>query len=513
MNIKPFRRSAALAVSVLLTALGAHAAGSFTIQSGNWVVTSELNGAPGRGMAIDVQDSLLVMQVYNYESSGQPTFHMSFGDLQGNHYQGTLKRYKNGRYYGSSPMDAMEDGDDGEVLIDFDSATSGTIQFPGEPAVAISRYKFDNVPDHQLSRVGTSERWLMAEIDANDTPIGALVVNVYTPSPRQTVLSSVRSRLDGDASTATNCTYAAATRQFTCPIDFGGGKTRTLTWSKHLEGMSGTISYLDGNFSPAVVRQRRVIGMRLGIDYGMATVNAQMDVLAAHMAPPFNYPAPDPGNWIVSSELNGKPGRGMAIDVQYDKLVMQVYNYEPSGAATFHMAVADYQRGQATGRLMRYEGGRYYGGPELIGHEAGDAGEVKLDFATPTRGTLQFPGEPAVAIQRYQFGAAAPQPESLLGKWMFFTPDSGSLAYLRLDGISPTQPAATGGFLDICKYTDGETVQCNSDSPVNHDEFHFKPVNGRAIGTHSMSGGPESPVYVLRLKDRHGTLAGLGGAQ
>jgi len=363
MNIKPFRRSAALAVSVLLTALGAHAAGSFTIQSGNWVVTSELNGAPGRGMAIDVQDSLLVMQVYNYESSGQPTFHMSFGDLQGNHYQGTLKRYKNGRYYGSSPMHAMEDGDDGEGLIDFDSATSGTIQFPGEPAAPISRYKVDNVPDHQLSRVGTSERWLMAEIDANDTPIGALVVNVYTPSPRQTVLSSVRSRLDDDASTATNCTYAAATRQFTCPIDFGGGKTRTLTWSKHLEGMSGTISFLDGNFSPAVVRQRRVIGMRLGIDYGMATVNAQMDVLAAHMAPPFNYPAPDPGNWIVSSELNGKPGRGMAIDVQYDKLVMQVYNYETSGAATFHMAVADYQRGQATGRLMRYEGGRYYGGP------------------------------------------------------------------------------------------------------------------------------------------------------
>jgi len=105
---------------------------------------------------------------------------------------------------------------------------------------------------------------------------------------------------------------------------------------------------------------------------------------------------------------------------------MQVYNYETSGAATFHMAVADYQRGQATGRLMRYEGGRYYGGPELIGHEAGDAGEVKLDFATPTRGTLQFPGEPAVAIQRYQFGAAAPQPESLLGKWMFFTRTAGA---------------------------------------------------------------------------------------
>lgn len=523
MHIRQFQRLAALVVGALLAAFGAQAAGDFTVQNGNWVVTSELNGEPGRGMAIDVQDGTLVMQVYNYEASGQPTFHMSFGAMDGNHYRGALHRYKNGRYYGSDPRSATEDGSAGDVQVDFESATTGTIQFPGEEALAISRYKFDDVPNHLLSRPGAGERWLMAEIDENDTPIGALLVNVfsYDGSPEHTMLGSVRSRLDGDSSAPADCSYSASTQRFSCAISFTGTNApRTLQWSKHLEGMSGRISVTGGcTFSPCpptATTWRRVVGMRLGLDFSVAAVNAQMDTLAADMPASSYHPAPDPGNWIISSELDGNPGRGMAIDVQYDTLVMQVYNYETSGAPTFHMAVAPYQQAGATGSLIRYEGGRYFGSPALIGHAAGDAGEVQLEFATPTRGTIQFPGEAPVAMQRYQFGATAPQVESLFGHWMFFEPESRSLNYIRPRWVSSSDPAvATGDSFDTCRYTSGadEAVRCNSDSAVNHDEFRFTPVNGRAIGTmsytHSSDPKPR-PVYVLRIKDRHGTLAGLG---
>jgi len=48
---------------------------------------------------------------------------------------------------------------------------------------------------------------------------------------------------------------------------------------------------------------------------------------------------PQPGLWMVPAENNGLPGRGFSIDVQGNTVFMQVFNYEKSGAATFHTAL------------------------------------------------------------------------------------------------------------------------------------------------------------------------------
>jgi hypothetical protein len=50
------------------------AARDFTPQSGTWVVSSELDGKPGRGLAIDVQANTFFMQVFGYEKNGDATF-------------------------------------------------------------------------------------------------------------------------------------------------------------------------------------------------------------------------------------------------------------------------------------------------------------------------------------------------------------------------------------------------------------------------------------------------------
>ena len=47
---------------------------AFVPSAGTWVVNDELNGKPGRGLAIDVQNHVLVMQMYAYEKNDQPTF-------------------------------------------------------------------------------------------------------------------------------------------------------------------------------------------------------------------------------------------------------------------------------------------------------------------------------------------------------------------------------------------------------------------------------------------------------
>lgn len=118
-------------------------ASAFQPQSGTWAVTSELNGKPGRGLAMDVQNGYLVMQMYAYEGDGRASFYLTSGAIDSNNaYYGPLTRYKNGRFFGSGPRTGEEDVVAGNVRIRFTTGTTGFITFPGESEVAISRFNF-----------------------------------------------------------------------------------------------------------------------------------------------------------------------------------------------------------------------------------------------------------------------------------------------------------------------------------------------------------------------------------
>ena len=124
------------------TLLGCGLAHAFMPSNGTWVVTSELNGKPGRGLALDAQNGTLVMQMYAYEPSGQPSFYMTSGALTNNRFSAPLMRYTGGRYLGSGPMSGTEDRNMGQVSMRFTSGVSGFITLPGEQEVAISRFNF-----------------------------------------------------------------------------------------------------------------------------------------------------------------------------------------------------------------------------------------------------------------------------------------------------------------------------------------------------------------------------------
>lgn len=128
-----------LAAAILLGCGLAHA---FMPSNGTWVVTSELNGKPGRGLAIDAQNGNLVMQMYAYERTGEPSFYLTTGALSNNRFSAPLIRYKGGRYLGSGPMSGTEDSNMGQVSMRFTSGVSGFITLPGEQEVAISRFNF-----------------------------------------------------------------------------------------------------------------------------------------------------------------------------------------------------------------------------------------------------------------------------------------------------------------------------------------------------------------------------------
>ena len=80
--------------------MGAGLVHAFAPQAGTWVVTSEVDGKPGRGFGIDVQNTTLVMQMYAYEASGQPTFYLAVGQVSDSRTTTPLTRYTGGRHFG-----------------------------------------------------------------------------------------------------------------------------------------------------------------------------------------------------------------------------------------------------------------------------------------------------------------------------------------------------------------------------------------------------------------------------
>ena len=126
--------------------------------------------------------------------------------------------------------------------------------------------------------------------------------------------------------------------------------------------------------------------------------------------------APQAGTWVVSSEVDGKPGRGFGIDVQNTTLVMQMYAYESTGQSTFYLAVGDVVDNKVTTPLNRYTGGRYFGSGARSGTSAGSPGNVSIRFTSGTTGFITFPNEGEVAISRFNFGYGAVA-DSLRGFW------------------------------------------------------------------------------------------------
>ncbi|MBF5005189.1 hypothetical protein [Diaphorobacter caeni] len=118
---------------------------------------------------------------------------------------------------------------------------------------------------------------------------------------------------------------------------------------------------------------------------------------------------PQSGLWMIPSENNGQPGRGFSLDVQGNTAFLQVFNYEKSGAATFHTAVGQLDAAASmTVPLLRFKGGRYLGGPARDAVEDGSVGKVTVTFTDGLNGTIQFPGESVQPISRFLVGDRLP---------------------------------------------------------------------------------------------------------
>ena len=236
---------------------------------------------------------------------------------------------------------------------------------------------------------------------------------------------------------------------------------------------------------------------------------------------------PQGGTWIISDELNGKPGRGFAMDVQNDTLVMQVYAYEANGQPTFYMATGhvDQETNIVNAQLGRYEGGRSLGSGEKYAYQTGSPGNMRIRFTSGTEGFITLPNEPERAIKRFLFGYDN-NANSLLGLWSVVYADqagkiehdpveltriTGGSSYsngmaVSYDGVFACEKHVRGG--------DAGKVMCvkmrsSTSSTAVRDFWMLTSVHqGEGDWRHVGSSG-DGAVYANRLMTASGKITGI----
>lgn len=116
--------------------------GGFVPRTGLWSVTSELNGEPGRGFQIEVNNNVMVLTVYGYDHEGKGVFYLGTGNYNNGAFSGPLDYYKNGITFGGPTKSGVYAGTAGEVSVNLIDGSHGTITFPGETPKAISKMEW-----------------------------------------------------------------------------------------------------------------------------------------------------------------------------------------------------------------------------------------------------------------------------------------------------------------------------------------------------------------------------------
>ena len=241
---------------------------------------------------------------------------------------------------------------------------------------------------------------------------------------------------------------------------------------------------------------------------------------------------PAAGTWVINGELNGKPGRGLAIDVQNGTVVVQVYAYEQSGAPTFYMGTSTSYTGQnimvgpkvAVIPLKQYQGGRYLGSGDRSANELKTLGNATLTFTDSHTGTISLPGEPTVAMSRFDFsGYGLTDKRNLLGEWVFtaFNNSTGTMTaeYVHLNQLMDFQNTWGTGRV---RSKDGK-VDCEHDADDGFTYcFMYEPEGSGAklvrryifkkalnLGEGDMLDANKNyigPAWMQRVVDQNGNL-------
>lgn len=484
-------------------AQGASAAPSFTPRAGAWAFDPELNGQPGRGMQIDVQGETLVMTMYGYDSAGRGTFYLTAGQLVDNTFSGDMLFYSDGKTFGGMNRDAVLGGSAGIVTMLFVDGTRGVITLPGEPAKSISKLRFGFVdePDallgdwYQISLVGAgteSSRMNLVDLVASTSSFNGMAATAGVAER-----DGCARNVDGRFLNRVVCQrFAANASPHLYFVDYSGHAGSGADY------VSSDVTVRDAYLLRSLTASGRNTGGRL----------------TTFQPAPSTF-TPQSGAWAIDSELNGRPGRGMQIDVENDILVLTLYAYDATGRGTFYLTAGQLDaNGHFSGELKFYDQGTPLGGTVRNAREAGTAGTVELDFSDGAHGTIRLPGEPTLAISKLNFGVPEGV-EGLLGEWLFVYDEAGSIGSHRM--VLDFTEQSFGIFAQgLARSTADSDVLCGRNasrgssylecqilgSNGSPTDYYFWEMSGNAGDGlhHTTATGIQSPMRAWRIRTAQG---------
>ncbi|GAB2466647.1 hypothetical protein GCM10027082_17780 [Comamonas humi] len=495
----------------------AWAARDFTPQAGTWVVDAELNGQPGRGLGIEVRGNALYLQVFNYRADGSAAFHAAAGELAGHAVTTTLQQYRDGRWLGGPAQSGRADGTAGEVTLRFTDGVTGSIQFPGEPEVAIRRFAVGAAAEDPANPDRIGRQMSLYAVDEHRTPVYGWNAHLQRDDGGAYRLS-LRGKDKSTPNAWLRCVKAPASEQWDCEAEEGTEPPiRRVQIQRFAADVRGQVEWRNGTLQPLFGHQTMVAG---GLVITGCMFIAQIDVADGY-ACLNGRRMPANGVWMVADEIDGAPGRGLNVDVQDGIAMLQMFDYGRDGRSSFHAMAAPYEAGSvARGPLLRYQQGRYFGSGPLVASLAEDAGELRLAMeheSTPgsrrpgraTEGTITLPGEPAKRITKLTLGIEASLPEQLLGSWhmLFRSSDPAASRERDFSRVFSLQTIDHDGVV----YSAGRDVACRADGQnglnVRCDALD---AAGQVIGHSSFFyDGVSRNVNQVKYKDRFGNWMGI----
>lgn len=269
--------------------------------------------------------------------------------------------------------------------------------------------------------------------------------------------------------------------------------------------MDNNTSTLARPFIGARTKKNGVIGIGTGCisaDISYVSLDATYCQITKWMPPN--------GTWIVSSELNGNPGRGIGLDIQGDHVILQIFDYLENGQSSFHMGSSQYN-GSAEIPIDMYSHGTAVGGevkPAVLAERTGNASlnfemENSKPFLKGLYGNIKLPHEEYLKIQRFELDSQ--NDDGLLGSWiMNFSPNSKKeeWAYIHLDEMHEGKFFSKDGSV-ICeknaelKYTCKKTARSPSGEVVQKETWFYSPHLTNSVNA-------------IKIKDSYGNHLGIG---
>lgn len=173
-------------------------------------------------------------------------------------------------------------------------------------------------------------------------------------------------------------------------------------------------------------------------------------ILIALVATVARAAAPQTGLWWSPAES----GRGYAIDVQNDVLVLASFLYGPDGRMQWYYSDGKLTNDGAnwSGTLLKFDQGQPLSGAYKAPTPSGNDGPVSIAFSSRTTGTITLPGGRQVAIEHQNFGVGAP-PQSLLGSWLYVyaVGDDTFAARFNYTAVGAATRTGTGVVVDTIR--------------------------------------------------------------